>query len=426
MDEQNERYAGEPELLSTRTDEYYLGRVGRDFKGHHPMEGRHRPLPDAIQMRTNDYLCLAKDPRVIDRVVQSLQTNGYGDAVSRVWVHNELGSLNHFEKRMADLTGTEDSVLCSSGYTANVGLIQSLAKPDTPVYIDMMAHLSLWEGINSANAKARPFRHNDPRHLRSLVEKYGPGYVVVDALYSTSGNVCRLEEITRIAEDFECVMIVDETHSFGCHGENGAGLVSALGLEHRVQFRTIGLSKAVASRGGVVVCSARNAEFIRYEAHPAVFSTSVLPHEVAGYDAVLDIFKSDTWRRERLHKNHAYLRKGLMELGYNLDLCESQILSLEAGDIQTTVKLRDTLEEHGIFGSIFFPPACPKNRCSIRFTVNCGLTQDQLDRVLDVAEDIREHVGLAHWRSTYRLGESVSTPRVRPDSKPVEQRIPHG
>jgi CAI-1 autoinducer synthase len=396
----------DPTFLHHRVQRYYTERLEKTWGYNHPMKGR-TPGPDSIKMRSNDYLCLAGHPQVVAAEIAELRRSGHGDSVSRIWLHHEHDSLNGFERRIANLMQAEAAVLCNSGYCANVGLVQAVAEPQTPVYLDMKAHLSLWEGVKSAGAIAVPFRHNDPEHLARIASKYGPGLVVVDAVYSIDGNVCALKDIIEVAERFGSAMIVDETHSFGTHGPDGAGLVVAEGLTDRVHFRTIGLSKAVASRGGIVICSARNAEFLRYESLPTIFSTSVLAHEVAGYDAVLNLFASEPWRQRRLHQSHTRLRKELDALGYNVDLSKSQIIALEAGEIRQTVKLRDALEKRGVFGALFFPPATPEKRCLIRFTVNCGLTDQEIDRVIDVCKDIRDEVDLAIWPSTRRKSRPV-------------------
>jgi CAI-1 autoinducer synthase len=217
--------------------------------------------------------------------------------------------------------------------------------------------------------------------------------------------------LVEICERYGAALIVDETHSFGAQGPNGSGLVVGAGLAERVHFRTVGLSKAVASRGGIIVCSRRNAEYFRYESLPAIFSTSVMQHEVAGFDAVLDIFENEGWRRKALHANHAYLRAGLDRLGYNVEASKTQIIALEAGDIRQTTTLRDALESRGVFGAIFFPPATPEKRCLIRFTLNCGLSRRDLDRIIDVCSEIREEVGMAEWRSTRRkVADAAKTP----------------
>lgn len=396
----------DPAFLFDRVECYYRDRLTATWGGVHPMKGR-TPCADAIKLRSNDYLCLAGDARVIAAEVGALQAGGHGDSVSRIWLHHEHDALHEFEQRIARLTGAEAAVLANSGYCANVGLIQAIARPETPVYIDMKAHLSLWEGIKSAGATARPFRHNDVAHLERQIRQHGPGAIVVDALYSIDGNTADLPEIVALGEAHGCALIVDETHSFGTHGPSGAGLVAALGLSGRVHFRTVGLSKAVSSRGGVVLCSGRNAEFLRYESLPVIFSTQVLSHEVAGYSAALDIFANDPWRQQALHANHAYLTLALDRLGYNVAASKSQIIALEAGEIRQTVRLRDALERRGVFGALFFPPATPEKRCLIRFTVNCRLSKAELDRVIDVCAEIRDEVGLSEWPSTRRKERRV-------------------
>jgi len=396
----------DPAFLNERVECYYRDRLGTYWGGRHPLKGM-TPGADAIKLRSNDYLCLAGDPRVITAEMSALMAAGHGDSVSRSFLHHEQDVLNSFEQRVAALMGAEGAVLANSGYCANVGLIQAICRPDTPIYLDMKAHLSLWEGVKSAGAEATPFRHNDPDHLRRKILEGGPGVVVVDAVYSIDGDIAPLADLVDVAERSGCVLVVDETHSFGAHGLNGAGLVSALGLSDRVHFRTVGLSKAVSSRGGIVVCSARNAEFLRYESLPMIFSTQVLSHEIAGYSAALDIFASDPWRQARLHQNHRYLVDGLDHLGYNVSASKSQIIALEAGEIGRTIDLRNALERRGVFGAIFLPPATPEKRCLMRFTVNCNLSRHQLDQVLAVCSEIRNEVGLAGWASTRRKNPSL-------------------
>lgn len=406
----------EPEFLRGRIDDYHVRRKIDLWQGRHPLQGR-SPRPGDIKVRSNDYLCLAGHPHIIESEIAALRAGGHGDAVSRVWIHHERDVIGEFEQRVAALMRAEDAVLCSSGYTANVGLIQSFATRGAPVYLDMKAHISLHEGVVSAGAQPVLFRHNDPQSLDRALAQGGPGLVCVDALYSTDGDMAPLSELVDICERHGAALVVDETHSFGTQGPDGAGLVVAEGLAARVHFRTVGLSKAVASRGGMVISSRRNIEYFRYEALPAIFSTSVMQHEVAGFDAVLDVFQSEGWRRNKLHANHAYLKQGLDALGYNVSASKSQIIALEPGDIRQTTQLRDALEKRGVFGAIFFPPATPEKRCLIRLTVNCGLSRNELDRIIEVCDAIRGEVGMAEWRSTKRKAAVAANASIGENAK---------
>ncbi|WP_417449720.1 alpha-hydroxyketone-type quorum-sensing autoinducer synthase [Kordiimonas sp.] len=358
------------------------------------------PAPhNSVHMQSNDYLSIAADPRIARTKAKKLLEEGHGDAISRVFAHTRQDMHREFEYRMAALTGAEDAVLMMSGYNANTGLVQAFARPETPVYIDIMAHASLWEGILCARAKARPFRHNNAEDLRRKIARYGPGLVIVDSLYSTNGNLCPLKDFVEVTEEGNCAIVVDETHSFGCHGHAGGGISLAEGLADRVHFRTIGLSKAIAARGGVIVGSARNMEFLRYEARPMIFSTSVLGYEVAGFNTALDIIAAEPWRQEKLHANHRYLRAGLLALGYDVSDSDCQIISIVTGNLENTVLFRQYLDKHGLLGSVFCPPATPDNKMLLRLTVNASLQPQELQHALDVCESALNDLDMSGWPS---------------------------
>jgi len=221
--------------------------------------------------------------------------------------------------------------------------------------------------------------------------------VVIDSLYSISGKIAPLADMVRVAEDGGCALIIDETHAFGCHGPDGAGLVVEQGLADRVHFRTIGLSKAMAARGGVVIGSRKNMEYFRYEARPLIFSTSVLGYEVAGFDATLDIIAAEPWRREQLHANHLYLKDGLLALGCDLRESDSQIISIVTGTIEDSAIFRQFLEERGVMGSPFCAPAAPENKAFMRLTVNSTLTRQQLDHTLNVCAEALRKLDTTRW-----------------------------
>ena len=357
----------------------------------HLLRGR-LPERNALLLVSNDYLDLGSHPDVIGAKVRVLREEGHGLLRSDVFRHGP-GPLTDFERDLARLLQSEDTVLCQSGWAANVGLMQSIADAGTPVYLDMQVHTSMWEGIKSAGANGRPFRHNDPDSLEKMHGRYGPGIVVVETVYSTSGGVCPLSDIVDVAEQFGSVLVVDESHSLGVFGPQGAGIAVAEGLAARIHFRTASLSKAFAARGGMVAGSARNIEFFRYESFPAIFSTGVLPHEAAGFQATLKLIRGGHRLRERLHANADYLRYHLPALEYNIGESQSQIVSIIAGSEARTLVLRDALESHGIFGSVFCWPATARNRALIRFSVNSSITEEELVRLVAVCEQIRNEVG---------------------------------
>ncbi|NOT41341.1 MAG: quorum-sensing autoinducer synthase [Alphaproteobacteria bacterium] len=382
----------ENEPLRQRVDAYFTRMVTDDG---HLVAGR-PPGPGAVQLWSNDYLGLGGHPEIVKAQADVLKTHSEGVFMSAVFL-NETSLQRQFEREMAAFVGADATVLCQSGWSANTGLIQALVDERTPVYLDQYAHASLWDGARMARAKVHPFRHNDPVHLEKMIKRYGPGLILVDSVYSAFGTVCPLEAIVAAAEREACTLVVDESHAVGVYGEQGEGLVHALGLAQRVHYRTLSLSKAFATRAGMVAGPARVMEYFPYEAKPAIFSSAVLLHEVAGLSATLKVIKDEAWRRKQLWQNTAYLRRGLQRLGYSVDQSDTQIVALQSGTDAQTRALRDELEERGVFGAVFCAPATPKNHGIIRLSVNARLSEAELDHVIAACAEIAQRKPIKPW-----------------------------
>jgi len=227
--------------------------------------------------------------------------------------------------------------------------------------------------------------------------------IAVDALYSTNGSVAPLPALADLAWATGCVLIVDESHSLGTHGPRGAGLVAALGLQDRVHFRTASLAKAFAGRAGVITCSSKFKGYFLSESRPAIFSSCLLRHELAWFDAAIDFVAAADERRVALHIKACALREELGALGYNVSDGTEQIIALEAGPEPKTLALRKLLEARGVVGAMFCAPATPKNRSLVRLTLNSGLDRSQLRRIVEACDDIRSLADVEGWTSTRRL-----------------------
>lgn len=390
-----------PDFVSRRMDRHYVTRIAQLLGGEHPHAWQPTPA-DAVMLAGNDYLCLAGEPALVDAQMAALR-NSCGELLMSA-VYQQQGSAQHrLERKLAHFMGAEDGILAQSGWAANVGLVQTLAGPGVPVYLDMQAHASLWEGVQSAGALPVSFRHNDMAHLEKQLQRHGRGLIAVDALYSTNGSVAPLAELADIAERHGCMLIVDESHSLGTHGPRGAGMVTALGLNQRVHFRTASLAKAFAGRAGFITCSSYFKGYFLSESRPAIFSSCLLGHELAWFDAAIDFIAAADDRRATLRKHARVLRQELGELGYNLSDGTEQIIALEAGPEPTTLALRKLLEQQGVVGAMFCAPATPKNRSLVRLTLNSGLDGAQLARIVEACAAIRDQVDLESWSSTRRL-----------------------
>ncbi|MFL6659411.1 MAG: alpha-hydroxyketone-type quorum-sensing autoinducer synthase [Massilia sp.] len=389
-----------PAFVTRRMDEHYVTRVQKLLGGEHLHVWQ--PARDgAIMLAGNDYLCISGELGLLAAQARCLQGSQNGMLMSSVFLQ-EGSSQHRLEAKLAAYMGAENGVLAQSGWAANVGLLQTIAEPGVPVYLDMLAHASLWEGVQAAQALGVPFLHNDPAHLARQIDKHGPGIIVVDALYSTNGSIAPLHAVVELAERSGSILIVDESHSLGTHGPGGAGLVVEMGLTDRVHFRTASLAKAFAGRAGFLTCSTHFKGYFLSASRPAIFSSCLLEHELAWFDAALDFISAADARRARLHRGAARVRAGLRELGYNVDDGTEQIIALEAGPEPKTLVLRKALEKRGIYGAVFCAPATPKNRSLVRLTLNAGLDDTQIERLLEACADMRDEVDLDGWSSTRR------------------------
>jgi CAI-1 autoinducer synthase len=381
--------------LQARIERDFMPRWNEVWGGKFVLHGR-APGPDAVRLDGNDYLGVTGHAEIVQAQVDALTKSSEFVVQSGVFLLQQHPS-RLMEQSLADWVGKEDAFLCQSGYSANVGLLQSIADANTPVYIDTMAHTSLWEGAHAARAPAHAFRHNDPEHLDRMLTKKGPGVVVVDSVYSTTGAVCPLEAMVDVVEKHGAMILVDESHSLGTHGPRGAGLCAQLGLTDRVHFITASLAKSVAGRAGFFTAPASMRYYILSSSYPNIFSSCLLPSEIAGLRATVEVLKKADAARERLRAMTQRVRQSLSDMGYPIHQGTEQIIALEAGTEPETMALRDALEERGVFGAIFCAPATSRNRALVRLTLNAALTDAELDHLEAVAREIAPIVKPWDW-----------------------------
>ena len=182
-------------------------------------------------------------------------------------------------------------------------------------------------------------------------------------------------------------------------------MVQEQGLCASVDFLTASLAKAFAGRAGLICCPADFVDYFCFTSRPAIFSSCLLPHEIAGLSSTLEVIHDEEWRRARLLDNAVALREGLRDLGYPVAPGSSWIIALEAGPEEATRQLRESLERRDVFGSVFCAPATGRKRSLLRLSVSAGLSDKEIARVLTACEEIREEVGMWNWPSTRRAAQ---------------------
>ncbi|RPF10127.1 CAI-1 autoinducer synthase [Vibrio crassostreae] len=377
-----------PSFIEERLSFYIQDLITQNQSQKHLVLGK-RPSRDSVVMQSNDYLSLSHN-KAIQQAHQAAISDHDDNVVMSAIFLQDAESKPAFETELANYVGMESCLLSQSGWAANIGLLQTICPPNTPVYIDFFAHMSLWEGIRAAGAAAHPFMHNNMSHLRKQLGRHGSGVIVVDSIYSTIGTIAPLRDIYEMAQEFDCAVIVDESHSLGTHGEKGAGLVQALGLTDQVDFITVSLAKTFAYRAGAILGPKQLSDTLPFVAYPAIFSSTVLPQEVIRLEKTLEVIKGADDKRQALFKRAQSLITGLKRIGFNIR-SESQIVSLECGNERNIERVRDFLEERDVFGAVFCRPATGKNKNIIRFSVNADMTPRDIDHVLTVCHEAYHH-----------------------------------
>jgi CAI-1 autoinducer synthase len=391
--------------LRDKLEKKFIPHWNTQWGGKCILHGRHAGS-NAIRLDGNDYLNISNHPQIVAAQIKQLQRNTRSILQSGAF-SLESHPVRKLETDIAHWIGKKDGFICQSGYTANTGLIQAVADEKTPVYVDGLAHMSLWEGVRAARATGYAFRHNDYNHLARVVSQHGPGLVLVDSIYSTTGAVCNLTEIIKVVEYHGCNILVDESHSLGTHGPQGAGLCAELGLTDRVHFITASLAKAFAGRAGFFTVPTALRYYILHHSFPNIFSSALLAHEIAGLAATLEVIRESTTARQCLQVNTKRLRSSLTNLGYPIHQGSEQIIALEAGTEPATIALRDLMESHEIFGSIFCAPATSQNRAMVRLTLNAGLTECELKKIEESAKEIAPLAKPWNWPIAKRKARQI-------------------
>ncbi len=392
--------------LAQRIQREFTDRWDNLWGGRSLLHGR-TPSSNAVRLNGNDYLCLTGHPDIVRAQTEALKHDADFVIQSSIFLHKHH-PIRDLERGLASWMGKEDGLICQSGYSANVGLLQTVADEKTPVYLDALAHTSLWEGARAARAPAFVFRHNDAAHLSRTMARHGPGLVVVDSVYSTTGAMCPLADMVDVAHQHGSMILVDESHSLGTHGPEGAGLCAELGLSDRVHFISASLAKAFAGRAGYFTVPAAIRNYVLSSSFPNVFSSCLLPHEIAGLSATLEVIKKCDAQRDRLMHLSRRLRANLSDMGYPVHQGTEQIIALESGTEPATMVLRDALEERDVFGAVFCAPATSRNRTMVRLTLSSALTDAEVDHVEQVALDIAPLVNPQQWPIARRSASKES------------------
>jgi 8-amino-7-oxononanoate synthase len=345
------------------------------------LEGR-----NVINFASNDYLGLASDRRLIQAAIEATKEHGTGSTGSRLLSgHRELH--RELEIAIASLKQTEDALVFSSGYLANLGTIAALVGQKDLILGDKYNHSSLKNGAKLSQAKFIEYNHGNISDLTQKLQQYRFQYrrclITTDSVFSMDGDLCPLPQLLSVAEEFECMLLIDEAHATGVMGKNGAGCMEHFGCSGKELIQIGTLSKALGSLGGYVAGSQTLIDFLRNRAPSWIYTTALSPADTAAALAAIKIVQTEPQRREQLWLNVNYLKQQLSDL--NLLSSASPIICLSLASVAEALGLAKTLQEAGIFASAIRPPTVPTSR--IRFSVMATHQHSHLQQLVKILKN---------------------------------------
>ncbi|MFE6078486.1 glycine C-acetyltransferase [Paenibacillus sp. NPDC057886] len=351
-----------------------------------------------INLSSNNYLGLATDYRLIDASVKASQTYGAGAGAVRT-INGTMDLHIELEEKLARFKKTEAVIVYQSGFNCNMAAISAVMDQHDAILSDELNHASIIDGCRLSRAKVIRFKHSDMNDLRQQAKdakesgQYHKIMVITDGVFSMDGDIAKLPEIVKIAEEFDLITYVDDAHGSGVLGA-GAGTVKHFGLSDRIDFQIGTLSKAIGVVGGYVAGKKQLIEWLKLRSRPFLFSTSLPPAAIASCSASVDILMNDKELIEKLWENGNDLKNGLSRLGYDVGQSETPITPCIIGDEVTTQQFSKRLYEEGIYAKAILFPTVPKGTGRIRNMPTAAHTKEMLDQVISVYEKVGKEMKL--------------------------------
>ncbi|GAA1793091.1 glycine C-acetyltransferase [Agromyces lapidis] len=350
---------------------------------------------EVLNFCANNYLGLANDPRIVAAAHRGLDEWGYGLASVRFICGTQELHLE-LERRVSEFLGYDDTILFSSCFDANGGVFETLLGADDAIISDELNHASIIDGIRLSKARRFRYRNRDMADLEArLVEAADARrrVIVTDGVFSMDGYIAPLQEICDLAERYDALVFVDDSHAVGFVGANGRGTPEYCGVEGRVDITTGTFGKALGgASGGYVAARQEIVDLLRQRARPYLFSNTLAPAIVAGTIEALSLLASSGELRTRLNANAALFRELMDASGFELLPGEHAIVPVMFGDAALTARIADELQARGVFVTAFSYPVVPKGAARIRVQLSAAHTEDEIRRCVAAFIEARDAV----------------------------------
>jgi len=350
-----------------------------------------------INFCANNYLGMANHPEVVAAVSDGLKSHGFGMASVR-FICGTQDIHRNLERRISEFLEFDDTILYSSCFDANTGLFETLFGQDDAIVSDALNHASIIDGVRLCRAQRKVYRHNDMADLEEkLKETVEARFRIIstDGVFSMQGDMADLEKICDLADKYDALVMVDDSHATGLMGPRGMGTPAELGVADRVDIITSTLGKALGgATGGFTSARQGIIDLLRQRSRPYLFSNTLAPPAVLGATKALELVQSRPELREKLWENTAYFRTRMTGLGFEIVPGSHPIVPVMLGEELHAVEMASELNKRGIFVVGFSFPVVPRGEARIRVQLSAAHTTEHLDRALAEFESVGKELGV--------------------------------
>ena len=352
---------------------------------------------EVIIMCANNYLGLSSHPKVIESAKKALDSHGYGMSSVR-FICGTQDIHKTLEKKISDFLGMEDTILYAACFDANGGVFEPLLGPEDAIISDALNHASIIDGVRLCKAARYRYANSDMKDLEAqLIKAQDQRHrlIVTDGVFSMDGFIAKLDKICDLAEKYNAMVMVDDSHASGFIGKTGRGSHEHNNVMGRVDIITSTLGKALGGAvGGFTSAKKEIIDMLRQRSRPYLFSNSLAPSIVGAAIEVFDLLSTSTELRDTLESNTNYFKEGIRKAGLDIKEGDSPIVPIMLYDAKLSQVFADKLLEKGIYAIGFFYPVVPKEQARIRVQISAALTKEHLDKAINAFKEVALELGV--------------------------------
>lgn len=349
-----------------------------------------------LMFGSNSYLGLTNHPRLKEGAIKAIEKYGTGCAGSR-FLNGTLDIHLELEERLARLVHKEEALIYATGFTVNSGVVPAITGREDYLIFDEFDHASIIEGKRLSFSKQLKYRHNDMDALERVLKKCEPDklkVIVVDGVFSMEGDVAPLPEIVALSKKYNASIMVDEAHSLGVFGKNGAGVCEHFGVSQDVDLIMGTFSKSLGTIGGFIAADKNIINYLKHNSRTLIFSASITPASTGCVLAALDVMAEERWRQQALWDNTHRAKAGFLKAGFEIGPTETPIIPLYVRDNNKTFMLTRMLMDAGVFVNPVVSPAVRSEDSLIRYSLMATHTFEQIDESIVKISSAARQLGI--------------------------------